>query len=56
MHYLERIVGLAYLYRQNNKLVPIELIKQADMIGLDRRSLGKPYELETVSKESKDDR
>jgi hypothetical protein len=52
MHYLERIVGLAYLYRQNNKLVPIELIKQADLVELDRRSLGKPSELETFSKES----
>ena len=56
MHYIERILGLSFLYRQRGELVPLELIKQADMVGLGRRSLGEPHELETVSKESKDDR
>ena len=55
MHYLERILSLAQICRQNNKLVPIELIKQADLVGLDKRSLGKPSELETFSEENKND-
>lgn len=53
MHPIERILGLAKIYRQSGKLVPVDLIKQADMLKIDRRSLGKPSELETFSKENK---
>jgi len=53
MHPIERILGLAKIYRQSGKLVPVDLIKQADMLKIDRRSLGKPSELETFFEENK---
>jgi hypothetical protein len=42
MHPIERLLGLAQLYRQRGDPIPLDLLAQADQLGLSLELLGEP--------------
>lgn len=42
MHPIERLLGLAQLYRQRGDPIPLDLLAQADQLGLSLDLLGEP--------------
>jgi len=55
MHYIERILGLSQLYRQRGEMVPLELIKQAETLGIPKDLLGYSHQSEKAPRRLSND-
>lgn len=56
MHYKERILGLSQLYRQRGERVTLELLKEAETLGIPKDLLGYSHQLEKAPRRLSNDK